>query len=202
MPVTAVRQRLDRIWAHSVPLAQSFLYAPISSLVFQIKGLHSLIPKVYLSSKNFMTSCIWLKAEQHIFKWFFLFKLCLLYKETIQHLFLISYYRASLVAQMVKNLPATRETWVRSLGWEDPLEERMATHSSLLAWRIPWTQESGGLQSMGSPRVGHSWVTKHSTALQDRAIPYFHISHFIFTEVFWQYHFYNFRGKKTEALIY
>ena len=58
MPVTAVRQRLDRIWAHSVPLAQSFLYAPISSLVFQIKGLHSLIPKVYLSSKNFMTSCI------------------------------------------------------------------------------------------------------------------------------------------------
>ena len=47
------------------------------------------------------------------------------------------------VAQMVKNLPATRETWVRSLGWEDPLEERMATHSSLLAWRIPWTEEPG-----------------------------------------------------------
>ena len=169
MPVTVVRQCLDGIWAHSVPLVQSFLYASISSLVFHMKGLHSLIPKVYLSSKNFMTSCIWLKAEQHIFKWFFLFKLCLLYKEIIQHLFLISYYRASLVAQMVKNLPAMRETWVRSLGWEDTLEEGMATHSSLLAWRIPWTQESGGLQSMGSPRVRHSWATKRSTALQDRA---------------------------------
>ena len=169
MPVTVVRQRLDGIWAHSVPLVQSFLYASISSLVFHVKGLQSLIPKVYLSSKNFMTSCIWLKAEQHIFKWFFLFKLCLLYKEIIQHLLLISYYRASLVAQMVKNLPAMWETWVRSLGWEDPPEEGMATHSSLLAWRIPWTQESGGLQSMGSPRVRHSWATKRSIALQDRA---------------------------------
>ena len=56
---------------------------------------------------------------------------------------------ASLVAQLVKNLPAIRETWVRSLGWEDPLEEGMATHSSLLAWRIPWIEEPGGLQSMG-----------------------------------------------------
>ena len=56
----------------------------------------------------------------------------------------------SLVSQMVKNLPAMREAWVRSLGWEDPLEEEMATHSSILAWRIPWTEEPGGLQSMGS----------------------------------------------------
>ena len=51
---------------------------------------------------------------------------------------------------MVKNLPAMRETWVRSLGWEDPLEKGMATHSSIPAWRIPWTEETGGLQSMGS----------------------------------------------------
>ena len=57
---------------------------------------------------------------------------------------------AILVAQTVKNLPATQETWVRSLGWEDPPEEGMATHSSILAWRIPWTEEPGGLQSMGS----------------------------------------------------
>ena len=57
---------------------------------------------------------------------------------------------ASLVAQMVKNPPTMRETWVRSLGWEDPLEEGMAIHSSILAWRIPWTEEPGGLQSMGS----------------------------------------------------
>ena len=58
--------------------------------------------------------------------------------------------RASLVAQMVKNLPAVQETCVRFLGWEDALEKGMATHSSIPAWRIPWTEEPGGLQSMGS----------------------------------------------------
>ena len=52
-----------------------------------------------------------------------------------------------------------QETWVRSLGWEDPLEEGMATHSSILAWRIPWMEEPGGLQSTGSQRVGHYWAT-------------------------------------------
>ena len=57
------------------------------------------------------------------------------------------------MAQTVKNPPAMRETWVQSLGWEDPLEEGMATHSSILAWRIPWTEEPGRLQSMGSQRV-------------------------------------------------
>ena len=56
---------------------------------------------------------------------------------------------ASLVAQMVKNLPAMRQTWVQSLGWEDPLEKGKANHSSILAWRIPWTEEPGRLQSMG-----------------------------------------------------
>ena len=65
----------------------------------------------------------------------------------------------SLVAQMIKRLPATRETRVWSLGWEDPLEKEMATRSSILAWRIPWTEEPGGLQSMGSQRVGHDWAT-------------------------------------------
>ena len=60
------------------------------------------------------------------------------------------------VAQMVKRLPTTRETWVRSLGWEDLLEKEMATHSSILAWKIPWTEEPGRLQSMGSQRVGHN----------------------------------------------
>ena len=62
---------------------------------------------------------------------------------------------ASLVDQFVKNLPTKQETWVQSLGWEDPLEEGMATHSSILAWRIPWTEEPGRLQSMGSQRVRH-----------------------------------------------
>ena len=61
----------------------------------------------------------------------------------------------SLVAQRLKCLPAMQETWVRSLGREDPLEKEMATHSSILAWEIPWTEEPGGLQSMGSQRVGH-----------------------------------------------
>ena len=63
--------------------------------------------------------------------------------------------RASRVAQLVKNPLAMRETWVRSLGQEDPLEKGMATHSSVLAWRIPGTAEPGGLPSMGLHRVGH-----------------------------------------------
>ena len=62
---------------------------------------------------------------------------------------------ASLVAQLKRNPPAMCETWVQSLGWEDPLEKEMATHSSILAWRIPWTEEPGGLQSTGLQRVGH-----------------------------------------------
>ena len=62
---------------------------------------------------------------------------------------------ASLVAQMVKNLPAMQFTEVPSLGQGDPLEKGMATHSSVLAWRVPWTEEPGGLWSMGSRRVGH-----------------------------------------------
>ena len=63
------------------------------------------------------------------------------------------------VAQMVKRLPTMWETWVWSLGWEDVLEKEMATHSAILAWKIPWTEEPGRLQSMGSQRVWHDWVT-------------------------------------------
>ena len=57
---------------------------------------------------------------------------------------------------MVKKMPAVQESQVQSLGWEDPLDKGMATHLSILAWRIPWTEEPGGLQSMGSQRVGHN----------------------------------------------
>ena len=64
-------------------------------------------------------------------------------------------YSVSLVAQMVKNPPAMQETQVRSLGWEDPLEKEMVTQSSILSWRIPWTEEPGRLQCIGSQRVGH-----------------------------------------------
>ena len=63
----------------------------------------------------------------------------------------------SLVAQMVKHLSTMRETWVQSLVQEDPLEKEMASHSSTIAWKIPWTEEPGKLQSMGLPRVGHNW---------------------------------------------
>ena len=66
---------------------------------------------------------------------------------------------ASLVTQMVKNLPAMRENWVWSLGWEDPLEKGTATHSNILAWRTQWTKEPSGLQSMGSQRVWHNGAT-------------------------------------------
>ena len=64
-------------------------------------------------------------------------------------------YWASLVAQRLKRLPPTRETWVRSLGQEDPLEKEMVTHSSILAWRIPWTEEPGGLHSIGLQTARH-----------------------------------------------
>ena len=68
---------------------------------------------------------------------------------------LLCQHRISLVAQMVKRLPTMQETRVRSLVWEDLLEKEMATHSSTLAWKIPWTEEPGGLQSVGLQRVGH-----------------------------------------------
>ena len=71
------------------------------------------------------------------------------------YIYVGSYIWTSLVAQMVKHLPTMRETRVQSLSWEDPLEKEMATHSSTLAWKIPWTEEPGRLQSMGSQRVGH-----------------------------------------------
>ena len=68
----------------------------------------------------------------------------------------------SLVVQMVKRLSTMWETRVRSLGWEDPLKKEMAIHSSTLAWKTPWTEEPGGLQSMGSRRGGHDWATSRS----------------------------------------
>ena len=65
-----------------------------------------------------------------------------------------------------------QETWVWSLGWEDPLEKEMETHSSILAWDMPWTEEPGGLQSMGSQRFGHVWVTKYTTNVTEEGLPW------------------------------
>ena len=73
-----------------------------------------------------------------------------------------TFFQASLVAQMAEHLPAMQETQVWSLSGEDPLEKEIAAHFSVLAWRIPWTEEPGRLQSMGSQRVGHDWVTSLS----------------------------------------
>ena len=70
-------------------------------------------------------------------------------------LIIVSSHLASLVAQRVKRLPAMQETWIQSLGVEDPLEKEMATHSRILAWKTPWLEKLGGLQSMESQRVGH-----------------------------------------------
>ena len=72
------------------------------------------------------------------------------------------FIRTFLVVQMVKRLPTMWETQIQSLGWEDPLEKEMATHSSTLAWKIPWTEECGRLQFMGLQRVRHNWVTSLS----------------------------------------
>ena len=75
------------------------------------------------------------------------------------HIYIYIYIWASLIAQSVKNLSAMQETQVRSLGGEDPLDKGMATHSSILAWRIPWTEEPGGLRSIGLQKVVHDWAT-------------------------------------------
>ena len=66
------------------------------------------------------------------------------------------------MAQTVKNLPAMQETQLRSLGWKDPLEEEMATHSSILAWRIPWTEEPGRFQPLGLQKLEHDLATEHT----------------------------------------
>ena len=93
------------------------------------------------------------------------------YKEVHAKCFLCTLFKsieqpvgAALVAQTIKNLPAMQEPQVQSLGWEDLLEWGMATHSSILAWRIPWTEEPGRLQFMRSQRTGHNWGTKNSAA--------------------------------------
>ena len=92
--------------------------------------------------------------HSHIFQTWSIFVFIMEKSLLLSLLFLIK-GRASLVAQRLKHLPAMPETWVRSLGGEDPLEKEMATQSSIPAWRIPWTEEPGGLQSTGSQRVGH-----------------------------------------------
>ena len=93
----------------------------------------------------------------------------MLFRSELVHLVHSSSHYSSLVAHTVKHLPTMWETQVRSLGREDPVEKEVATHSSIPAWRIPWTEEPGKLQSMGSQIVRHDWVTSLSffLSLQD-----------------------------------
>ena len=91
-----------------------------------------------------------------------------------------SYCLDFLVAQMVKKLPAIQETWVSPVGWKDPLGKGMAIHSSVLAYRIPWREEPGGLESMGLQRIRHSWVTTPSQHLVFTCAIYYYLFYFTF----------------------
>ena len=140
-------------------------------------------PSPWLSGLLFLSSSS-TSAFPHVFPWplpgalsvgdLLLSKILLMPRDKPTHLWSINLWprrqriprsqgECSLVAQMVKNLPAMWETWVQSLGQEDPLEEGTATHSSILAWRIPWTEELGRLQFTDSQRGGHDWVTNAFT---------------------------------------
>ena len=92
------------------------------------------------------------------------------------------YFSKCLVAQLVKNPPAMQEMWIRFFGQKDPLEKGMATHSRILAWRIAWAEEPGGLQSMGSQRVRHDWAT-NTSSLHFKLLNY-KSSYFIYLSVF------------------
>ena len=120
-------------------------------IVFTVKVLSVFVGSVLFNSTQIQGPCTPHPS----------FMPCLLQTHTVtSQVHVWSYmHLTSLVAQMVKRLPTMWETWVHSLGWEDPLEKEVATHSSILAWKIPWMEEPGRLLSMGSKRVRHDWVT-------------------------------------------
>ena len=143
-------------WVRKIPWRRKWLPTPVF-LLRKFHGQRSLVgygPQCHkkLNMTEQRAQCIWAQS-------------LLLARQpgnvlsAFGHLLTVRSYQASLVAQRLKHLPAMWETRVRSLGQEDPLEKEMATHSSILAWRIPWTGEPGRLQSKGSQRVGHDWVT-------------------------------------------
>ena len=112
----------------------------------------SSLPRVdYISRNHFLCSFIRSNFLSIQVFWVFFF------------FFTFLFYIGNSGSSESKNPPEMRETWVWSLDWDDSLEKGMATHSSILAWRIPWTEEPGRLQSMGSQRVGHDWLVKHSS---------------------------------------
>ena len=121
---------------------------------FKISFLFLNMLKEFLFLDVSIYTCITMKLVENLFFIIYAMGIILYY-----------WFLASLVVQMEKRLPAMWETRFQSLGWEDPLEKAMDTHSSTLAWKIPWTEEPGRLQSTGLQRVGHNWVTSLSFTL-------------------------------------
>ena len=128
------------------------------------KSIHLNIPRLIAFHRYcilLQTESVWQPCIEQVYWCHISNSICSL-AAFVSHLaFLNNISKVSLVAQMVRSLLVMQETWVQSLGQEDPLEKEMATHSSILDWKIPWTEEPTvhGLQSMGSWRVGHNWVT-------------------------------------------
>ena len=131
-----VLQLLSHVWLFVTPWTaarQASLSFTISQSLLKLLSIESVIPPNYLILSSLSPPAFKLSQHQGLFQW-------------------VGF--SHLMAQLIKNLPAMWETWVWSLGWEDPLEKRKATHSSILAWRISWT-----VQSMGLQRAGHDWAT-------------------------------------------
>ena len=128
-------------------------------ILYTVVGCHFLQQEIFLIQGS---NTHLLHYRQILYHWATRDAPCI-YIHTHTHIYIIYIYIVSLVAQMVKDLPAMWETQVQSLVQEDPLEKEMATHSSMLAWKIPWTEKTGGLQSMGSQRVRLNWATNTYT---------------------------------------
>ena len=127
-------------------------------------GCHSLLQGIFLTQGLNPRLCVSCIGRRVLYRWHHLGRLSFPYHIYIYIVYVYSSW-VSLVAQTVKHLPIMRETWVRSLGQEDPLEKEMATHPSIHAWKIPWTEEPGRLQSMGSQRAGHDSATSLHNSL-------------------------------------
>ena len=136
-----------------MPLFNLLIFSPTSSLT------NACLPQCTLPLKSLIYfNLIWVLGNTCFnFEDFFHFYSWITWISLLP--FDVILYKVSLVAQMLKNLLAMQEAQVWSLGQEDPLEKGMATHSSILTWRIPWTEKPGGLQSMVSQRVRHDWAT-------------------------------------------
>ena len=172
-----VVQSLSRVqlfgtpWTAALQASRSFI---ISRSLFKLMSIESMMPSNHLILSPSSTPALNLFQHHGLFQWT---ALCIRWANYWNYSFSINpsneYSGLISLAQRLKCLPAMRETWIQSLGREDPLEKEMATHSSILAWRIPWMEEPGGLQSMGSQRVGHDWVTSLSLSISP---PVWHFS--------------------------